>query len=255
MVAVALSPHERERYDRQLQVPAIGTAGQLRLLNARVLLVGAGGLGSASALYLAAAGVGTLGIVDDDVVDVSNLQRQVLHTTDRLGIAKVESAEQSIRAINPHVQVVKYPVRLEAANVERIIDGYDAIIDGVDNFQTRYVLNEAAVTAGRPLVSSAVLDGEGQLTVVMPYRGPCYRCIYREPPPADVSPECGGHGALAMVAGVIGLLQAAEVVKVLTGAGEPLIGRMLVYDALEATFTELLIERDADCPVCKPRRS
>jgi molybdopterin/thiamine biosynthesis adenylyltransferase len=255
MVAVALSPHECKRYDRQLQVPAIGATGQRRLLNARVLVVGAGGLGSASALYLAAAGVGTLGIVDHDVVDVSNLQRQVLHTTDRVGVAKVDSAEQSIRAINPHVGVVRYPERLDETNAERIVDGYDAIVDGVDNFETRYVLNEAAVRAGRPLASAAILDGEGRLAVVMPYQGPCYRCIYREPPSAELSRECGGRGVLAMVAGVIGLLQAAEVVKVLTGAGEPLIGRMLVYDALDATFTELRVERDPDCPVCSARRS
>jgi sulfur-carrier protein adenylyltransferase/sulfurtransferase len=238
------------RYARHLAAPQIGLDGQLRLLDARVLLVGLGGLGSASGLYLAAAGIGTLGVVDDDVVDVSNLQRQILHTTDRVGMAKADSAMQAITGLNPDVRVVKHNTRLDAANVADIVDGYDVIVDGVDNFATRYVLNDAAVALGIPVVSAAISDCEGQLAVFMPRVGPCYRCVYPAPPPVEVPSDCAAGGVLGVLAGVMGTLQAAEVVKLLTGCGEPLIGRMLVYDSLAASFTELGVERAADCTAC-----
>ena len=246
----ALSAQERRRYARHLSMPDIGVRGQLRLLNANVLLVGIGGLGSASAPYLAAAGVGTLGIVDDDVVELSNVQRQVLHTTDRVGIAKVDSAEVSLTAINPGVRILKYRTRLDASNVEEIVGGYDAIVDGVDNFETRYVLNDTAARLRIPVVSAAISDCEGRLSVFLPFAGPCYRCQYRQPPPVELPATCGGEGVLGVLPGVMGILQATEVVKLLTGAGDLLIGRILVYDALGSTFTELTLERDPDCPAC-----
>ena len=215
-----------------------------------MLLLGAGGLGSPTALYLAAAGVGTLGVVDDDEVDLSNLQRQVIHTTDRIGVAKVDSAEQSITAINPDVEVVKYKTRLDASNIMEIIDGYDVIVDGVDNFPTRYLLNDATVRLGIPVVSASILGFDGQLSVFKPHDGPCYRCLYPVPPPAELAPSCGANGVLGVLPGTMGLLQATEVVKLVTGAGEPLIGRLLLYEALGATFTELKVRRDPECPIC-----
>jgi sulfur-carrier protein adenylyltransferase/sulfurtransferase len=240
----------RLRYAGHLLAPAIGLRGQLRLLDARVLLAGVGGLGSASGLYLAAAGVGTLGIVDDDVVEISNLHRQVLHTTDRVGVAKVDSAEQSIAAINPDVHVVKHMARLDASNVMDIVDGYDVIVDGLDNFATRYLLNEAAVDLGTPVVSAAIFDVEGQLSVFVPHVGPCYECVYRVPAPAEGPSSCVSAGVLGVLPGVMGTLQAAEVVKLVTGSGDPLIGRLLVYDALVGTFTELKFERNRECRTC-----
>jgi molybdopterin/thiamine biosynthesis adenylyltransferase/rhodanese-related sulfurtransferase len=245
-----LTPEQRERYSRHLLVPEIGLEGQTKLLEAKVLLLGAGGLGSPTALYLAAAGVGTLGIVDDDEVDLSNLQRQVIHTTDRIGVPKVDSAEQSVKAINPDVEVVKYRTRLDASNVMEIIDGYDVIVDGVDNFPTRYLLNDATVRLGIPVVSASILGFDGQLSVFKPHDGPCYRCLYPVPPPAELAPSCGANGVLGVLPGTMGLLQATEVIKLVTGAGEPLIGRLLLYEALGATFTELKVRRDPDCPVC-----
>jgi molybdopterin/thiamine biosynthesis adenylyltransferase/rhodanese-related sulfurtransferase len=247
---VTLSPEQRERYSRHLLVPEIGLDGQLKLLESKVLLLGAGGLGSPTALYLAAAGVGTLGVVDDDTVDLSNLQRQVIHTTDRIGVAKVDSAEESIKAINPDVNVVKYKTRLDASNIMEIIDGYDVIVDGVDNFPTRYLLNDASVRTGIPVVSASILGFDGQLSVFKPFDGPCYRCLYPVPPPAELAPSCGANGVLGVLPGTMGLLQATEVVKLVTGAGEPLIGRLLLYEALGATFTELKVRRDPDCPIC-----
>jgi sulfur-carrier protein adenylyltransferase/sulfurtransferase len=247
---VTLSPEQRERYSRHLLVPEIGLDGQLKLLESKVLLLGAGGLGSPTALYLAAAGVGTLGVVDDDTVDLSNLQRQVIHTTDRIGVAKVDSAEESIKAINPDVNVVKYKTRLDASNIMEIIDGYDVVVDGVDNFPTRYLLNDASVRTGIPVVSASILGFDGQLSVFKPFDGPCYRCLYPVPPPADLAPSCGANGVLGVLPGTMGLLQATEVVKLVTGAGEPLIGRLLLYEALGATFTELKVRRDPDCPIC-----
>jgi molybdopterin/thiamine biosynthesis adenylyltransferase/rhodanese-related sulfurtransferase len=246
----ALSPEQRDRYSRHLLIPEIGAEGQQKLLDAKVLLLGAGGLGSPTALYLAAAGVGTLGIVDDDAVDLSNLQRQVIHTTERIGVPKVDSAEESIRALNPDVQVIKYPVRLDASNIMEIIEGFDVIVDGVDNFPTRYLLNDASVRSRIPVVSAAILGFEGQLSVFQPYEGPCYRCVFPEPPPAELAPSCGANGVLGVLPGTMGLLQATEVVKLIVGMGEPAVGRLLLYDALAATLAEVKIHRDPDCPIC-----
>ncbi|MEA2140297.1 MAG: sulfur-carrier protein adenylyltransferase/sulfurtransferase [Solirubrobacteraceae bacterium] len=245
-----LTPEQRERYSRHMLVPEIGMEGQQKLLDAKVLLLGAGGLGSPTALYLAAAGVGTLGIVDDDVVDLSNLQRQVIHSTDRIGTPKVDSAEESIRALNPDVKVVKYPVRIDASNIVEIIEGYDVIVDGVDNFPTRYLLNDATVRLKIPVVSASILGFDGQLSVFKPYEGPCYRCLFREPPPAELAPSCGANGVLGVLPGTMGLLQATEVVKLIVGIGEPAIGRLLLYDALGATLTEVKVHRDPECPIC-----
>src|SRR6184192_1316078 len=246
----ALSAEQKSRYSRHLLLPEIGVEGQQKLLDAKVLLLGAGGMGSPTALYLAAAGVGTLGIVDNDVVDLSNLQRQVIHTTDRIGVSKVDSAEESMRAINPDVRVVKYAERLDASNVMRIIEGYDVIVDGLDNFPTRYLINDASVRLQIPVVSASILGFDGQLSVFKPYDGPCYRCLYPVPPPAELAPSCGANGVLGVLPGTMGLLQATEVVKLIVGAGEPLVGRLLLYEALSATFTELKVRRDPECPVC-----
>jgi sulfur-carrier protein adenylyltransferase/sulfurtransferase len=245
-----LSAEQRDRYSRHLLIPEIGTDGQQKLLDAKVLLLGAGGLGSPTALYLAAAGVGTLGLVDDDVVDLSNLQRQVIHSTQRVDIPKVDSAEESIHALNPDVNVVKYPVRLDASNIMEIISGYDVIVDGVDNFPTRYLLNDATVRLQIPVVSASILGFDGQLSVFKPYEGPCYRCLFREPPPAELAPSCGANGVLGVLPGTMGLLQATEVVKLVLGIGEPAIGRLLLYDALAATLTEVKVHRDPECPIC-----
>ena len=246
-----LTAEQRERYSRHLLLPEVGADGQQKLLDAKVLLLGAGGLGSPTALYLAAAGVGTLGIVDNDEVDLSNLQRQVIHTTDRIGVPKVDSAEESIKAINPDVNVVKYPVRLDASNIMEILEyGWDIVVDGLDNFPTRYLLNDATVRLRIPVVSASILGFDGQLSVFKPYDGPCYRCLFPVPPPAELAPSCGANGVLGVLPGTMGLLQATEVIKLVTGAGEPLIGRLLLYEALGATFTELKVRRDPECPIC-----
>jgi molybdopterin/thiamine biosynthesis adenylyltransferase/rhodanese-related sulfurtransferase len=245
-----LTQEQRERYSRHTLIPEIGAEGQQKLLDAKVLLLGAGGLGSPTALYLAAAGVGTLGIVDDDVVDLSNLQRQVIHTTDRVGVPKVDSAEETIKALNPDVNVVKYPVRIDASNIVEIIEGYDVIVDGVDNFPTRYLLNDATVRLKIPVVSASILGFDGQLSVFKPYDGPCYRCLFREPPPAELAPSCGANGVLGVLPGTMGLLQATEVIKLILEIGEPAIGRLLLYDALGATLTEVKVHRDPECPIC-----
>ncbi|MHB1469661.1 MAG: molybdopterin-synthase adenylyltransferase MoeB [Solirubrobacteraceae bacterium] len=249
-VPKTLTPEQRDRYSRHLLIPEIGAEGQQKLLDAKVLLLGAGGLGSPTALYLAAAGVGTIGIVDDDVVDLSNLQRQVIHDNERIGVPKVESAEQSIQALNPDVKVVKYPVRLGAENIMEIIEGYDVIVDGVDNFPTRYLLNDATVRLKIPVVSASILGFDGQLSVFKPYEGPCYRCLFREPPPAELAPSCGANGVLGVLPGTMGLLQATEVVKLILEIGDPAIGRLLLYDALAATLMEVKVHRDPDCPIC-----
>ena len=246
----SFSAEQRERYSRHLLVPEVGAKGQQKLLEARVLLLGAGGLGSPTALYLAAAGVGTLGIVDDDLVDLSNLQRQVIHTTDRVGSPKVDSATEAIKALNPDVKVVGYPTRLDASNIMEIIEGWDIIVDGADNFPTRYLLNDASVRLGIPVVSAAILGFEGQLSVFSPGHGPCYRCLFRQPPPADMAPSCGANGVIGVLPGTMGLLQATEVIKLIVGVGEPLIGRLLMYDALAADFTELKVRQDPECPIC-----
>jgi molybdopterin/thiamine biosynthesis adenylyltransferase/rhodanese-related sulfurtransferase len=245
-----LTPEQRDRYSRHTLIPEIGADGQQKLLDAKVLLLGAGGLGSPTALYLAAAGVGTLGIVDDDVVDLSNLQRQVIHTTDRVGVPKVDSAEETIRALNPDVNVVKYPVRIDASNIVEIISGYDVIVDGVDNFPTRYLLNDATVRLKIPVVSASILGFDGQLSVFKPYDGPCYRCLFREPPPAELAPSCGANGVLGVLPGTMGLLQATEVIKLILSIGEPAVGRLLLYDALAATLSEVKVHRDPECPIC-----
>jgi molybdopterin/thiamine biosynthesis adenylyltransferase/rhodanese-related sulfurtransferase len=249
-VPKTFTKEQRERYSRHLLIPEIGMEGQARLLASKVLLLGAGGLGSPTALYLAAAGVGTLGVVDDDDVDLSNLQRQVIHTTDRIGVAKVDSAEQAITAINPDVEVVKYKTRLDSSNILDILEGYDVVVDGADNFPTRYLLNDASVRLGIPVVSASILGFDGQLSVFKPHEGPCYRCLYPVPPPAELAPSCGANGVLGVLPGTMGLLQATEVVKLVTGAGEPLVGRLLLYEALGATFTELKVRRDPECPIC-----
>jgi sulfur-carrier protein adenylyltransferase/sulfurtransferase len=246
----ALTAEQRERYSRHLLIPEIGIEGQQKLLDAKVLLLGAGGLGSPIALYLAAAGVGTLGIVDDDEVDLSNLQRQVIHNSERIGVPKVDSAEESIRALNPDVKVVKYRTRLDSSNILEIIDGWDVIVDGVDNFPTRYLLNDATVRLKIPVVSASILGFDGQLSVFKPYEGPCYRCLFREPPPAELAPSCGANGVLGVLPGTMGLLQATEVIKLIAGIGEPAIGRLLLYDALGATLTEVKVHRDPECPIC-----
>lgn len=250
VVPKALTAEQRDRYSRHLLLPEVGAEGQQKLLDAKVLLLGAGGLGSPAALYLAAAGIGTLGIVDDDEVDISNLQRQVLHATSRVGTPKVDSAEQAIKDLNPDVNVVKYQTRLDASNIVEIISNYDVIVDGVDNFPTRYLLNDATVRLGIPVVSSSILGFEGQLSVFKPYDGPCYRCLYPVPPPAELAPSCGANGVLGVLPGVMGVLQATEVVKLVLGEGDPLVGRLLLYDALGATFTELKVKRDPECPIC-----
>jgi molybdopterin/thiamine biosynthesis adenylyltransferase/rhodanese-related sulfurtransferase len=245
-----MSAEQRERYSRHLLLPEVGIEGQQKLLDAKVLLLGAGGLGSPAALYLAAAGVGTLGIVDDDVVDVSNLQRQVIHTSDRVGVPKVDSAEETIRALNPDVQVVKHKLRLGPDNIMDVLPGYDIVVDGLDNFPTRYLLNDASVRLQIPVVSAAILGFDGQLSVFKPYDGPCYRCLFPVPPPAELAPSCGANGVLGVLPGTMGLLQATEVIKLILGVGEPLIGRLLMYDALAATVTEVKVRRDPECPIC-----
>jgi molybdopterin/thiamine biosynthesis adenylyltransferase len=246
----SLTAEQRERYSRHLLLPEVGIEGQQKLLDAKVLLLGAGGLGSPAALYLAAAGVGTLGIVDSDEVDLSNLQRQVIHSSERVGVRKVDSAEQTITALNPDVKVVKHDLRLGPENIMEILPGYDIVVDGLDNFPTRYLLNDASVRLQIPVVSAAILGFEGQLSVFKPYEGPCYRCLFPVPPPAELAPSCGANGVLGVLPGTMGLLQATEVVKLILGQGEPLIGRLLMYDALAASFTEVKVRRDPECPIC-----
>jgi len=245
-----LTAEQRDRYSRHLLLPEVGIEGQQKLLDAKVLLLGAGGLGSPAALYLAAAGVGTLGIVDDDTVDLSNLQRQVIHSSERVGVAKVDSAEQTITALNPDVTVKKYPVRLGSENIMDILPGYDIVVDGLDNFPTRYLLNDASVRLQIPVVSAAILGFEGQLSVFKPYDGPCYRCLFPVPPPAELAPSCGANGVLGVLPGTMGLLQSTEVIKLILGEGESLIGRLLMYDALAARVTEVRVRRDPNCPIC-----
>ena len=249
-----LNGEERERYGRHLTIPEVGEKGQVRLLESKVLLVGAGGLGSPAALYLAAAGIGTIGIVDDDVVDRSNLQRQILHADDRVGELKVESAQRTLAALNPAVEVEAFRERLDSGNVERIFAGYDVVVDGTDNFPARYLVNDACVKLGIPNVHGSVFRFEGQVSVFWPGRaenpGPCYRCLYPEPPPAELAPSCADAGVLGVLPGVIGLLQSVETIKVLLQIGDPLVGRLLTYDALPARFTELKLERDPACAYC-----
>jgi molybdopterin/thiamine biosynthesis adenylyltransferase/rhodanese-related sulfurtransferase len=249
-VPVVLSPEQKQRYSRHLLIPEVGSVGQARLLGSKALFIGAGGLGSPAALYLAAAGVGTIGIVDFDVVDLSNLQRQILHTNDRIGERKVESARKTINALNPDVKVVPHEEMLVAGNVDRIIAGYDVIVDGTDTFETRYLLNDAAVAKNIPVIHASVFRFEGQLTTFIPYEGPCYRCLYPTPPPPELAPGCSVAGVLGVVPGIMGMLQANEALKVLLGIGDTLGGRLLLFDALDTSFTELKLRRDPNCPVC-----
>jgi molybdopterin/thiamine biosynthesis adenylyltransferase/rhodanese-related sulfurtransferase len=244
------SSAQKNRYARHIMLPEVGEAGQAKLLRSRVLLVGAGGLGSPSAYYLAAAGVGTLGIVDDDVVDESNLQRQILHNTRRVGRPKVESAAQTLRELNPDVQVQPHPVRLDTGNVLDILRGYDLVVDGADNFPTRYLLCDASLVLRIPVVHASIFRFEGQLTTFLPWQGPCYRCLYPEPPPPDLAPSCHEAGVLGVLPGVVGVLQATEAIKLLLGIGESMSGRLLIYEALAAKFREMKLRRDPACVVC-----
>jgi sulfur-carrier protein adenylyltransferase/sulfurtransferase len=246
-----LSPEQRTRYSRHLLIPEIGEEGQLKLLDARVLLIGAGGLGSPASLYLAAAGVGTLGIVDADIVDETNLQRQIVHSLDTLGTPKVDSAKRAIASLNPDVNVVTYRERLTSENIDRILDdGWDLIVDGADNFPTRYLVNDASVWHDLPVVHGSIYRFEGQVTVFKPHEGPCYRCLFPEPPPPELAPSCAEGGVLGVLPGIIGSLQTNEAIKLAAGIGEPLVGRLLLFDALSTEFSDVKIERRSDCPVC-----
>jgi molybdopterin/thiamine biosynthesis adenylyltransferase/rhodanese-related sulfurtransferase len=246
-----LTPTQRARYSRHLLIPEVGEEGQLKLLNSRVLLIGAGGLGSPSSLYLAAAGVGTLGIVDGDTVDASNLQRQIVHSTVQLGEPKVESARQALEALNPDVDVVTYNERLTSENVDRILgEGWDVIVDGADNFPTRYLVNDASIWHKIPVVHGSIFRFEGQLTVFKPHEGPCYRCLFPQPPPPELAPSCAEAGVLGVLPGIIGSLQANETLKTLLDAGDSLAGRLLLFDALSTSLMEVSIQRRPDCPVC-----
>jgi molybdopterin/thiamine biosynthesis adenylyltransferase/rhodanese-related sulfurtransferase len=246
-----LSPAQRARYSRHILIPEVGEEGQQKLLDARVLLIGAGGLGSPSSLYLAAAGVGTLGIVDADVVDDSNLQRQIVHSTKTLGEPKVLSAKRTIEGLNPDVTVIPYEERLTSENVERILaDGWDVIVDGADNFPTRYLVNDASVWHDIPVVHGSIYRFEGQVTVFHPHAGPCYRCLYPAPPPPELAPSCAEGGVLGVLPGIVGSLQASEALKLILGAGDTLTGRLLLFDALHTTFDEVTVKKDPSCPVC-----
>jgi adenylyltransferase/sulfurtransferase len=247
---IPLSPAESLRYSRHLLLPEVGPAGQRKLRDSRVLLVGAGGLGSPLALYLAAAGVGTLGMVDPDVVDLTNLQRQVLHGTSDVGRPKLDSARDRIREINPHVEVEAHPVLLTSANALEILAGYDVVVDGTDNFPTRYLVNDACVLLGKPNVYGSIFRFEGQCSVFWAEKGPCYRCLFAEPPPPGLVPSCAEGGVLGILPGIVGTLQAAETIKLLLGVGEPMIGRLLILDVLRMRFRELKLRKDPDCPVC-----
>jgi len=246
-----LSPEKRTRYSRHLLIPEIGEEGQLKLLDSRVLLIGAGGLGSPAALYLAAAGVGTLGIIDADIVDETNLQRQIVHSLDTLGTPKVDSAKRTINALNPDVEVIGYRERLTSENIDRILDdGWDMILDGADNFPTRYLVNDASVWHDIPVVHGSIYRFEGQVTVFKPKDGPCYRCLFPEPPPPELAPSCSEGGVLGVLPGIVGTLQTNEAIKLAAGIGEPLVGRLLLFDALSTEFNEVRIERNPQCPVC-----
>lgn len=246
-----LTQAQQDRYSRHILLPEVGEKGQEKLLKGRVLLLGAGGLGSPAALYLAAAGVGKIGLVDADTVDASNLQRQILHATSRLGKAKVDSAEIAINDLNPDVKVVKYQERVNASNVDRIFgDGWDCIVDGCDNFPTRYLVNDASLFHKIPVVHGSIFRFDGQVTTFMPFDGPCYRCLYPEPPPAHLAPSCAEAGVLGILPGVVGVIQATEAIKLILGAGEVLKGRLLTYDSLKMTFRTLKLRRDKNCPTC-----
>jgi len=248
-----LTPRERQRYSRHLLLPEVGDEGQRRLKSARVLCVGAGGLGSPAALYLAAAGIGTLGLVDFDVVDFSNLQRQIIHGTGDVGRSKLESAQARIEALNPEVRVETFDARFSAGNARRLVEAFDVIVDGTDNFPARYLVNDACVLFGKPNAWGSIFRFEGQAAVFAAPGGPCYRCLHPEPPPDGVVPSCAEAGVLGVLPGVIGTIQATEALKLILGIGEPLVGRLLVYDALKMRFRDLKLRRDPDCPICGSR--
>jgi molybdopterin/thiamine biosynthesis adenylyltransferase/rhodanese-related sulfurtransferase len=247
---VSLTADQRNRYQRHILLPEVDVAGQAKLLDSKVLLLGAGGLGSPAALYLAAAGVGTLGIIDMDVVDASNLQRQILHNIDRIGERKVDSAKKTLTLLNPDVNVVTYDVRLGADNILDIFAGYDVIVDGTDNFPTRYLVNDASLKLDIPVVHGSIFRFEGQASVYLPHQGPCYRCQVPEPPPPELAPSCSEAGVLGVLCGIIGSIQAMEAVKLLLGIGDSLAGRLLAYDSLEQSFRTFKVNRDPDCPAC-----
>ncbi len=249
---VVLSEKYRRRYSRHLSIPEVGEAGQIKLLKSKVLLIGAGGLGCPAAYYLAAAGVGTLGIVDFDVVDESNLQRQILHTTDRVGVSKIKSAMQTLEKFNPDITVIPFEERVTSGNIERIIKDFDIVVDGSDNFPTRYLINDACVKLKKPCVHGSVYRFEGQVTIFHPAGGgPCYRCLYKEPPPPEMAPSCADAGVLGVLPGIIGLLEAVETVKLILGIGVPLVGKVIAYDALAATFQEFRLRKDPTCEYCR----
>lgn len=246
----ALRADQEARYSRHTMLDEIGVAGQQKLLTAKIACIGAGGLGSPSSMYLAAAGIGTLGMIDDDVVDASNLQRQILHGTDRLQTAKVDSAERTLKNLNPDVVVDKHRVRLTSRNAIDLLARYDVIIDGADNFATRYLVNDVALRLGKPVVHASIFRFEGQMTVFPAAGGPCYRCLYPEPPPPEDAPSCAEAGVLGVLPGTLGVLQATEAIKLILGLGDTLAGRLLVYDALKMRFRELRLRRDPKCPTC-----
>ena len=247
---MVLRADQETRYSRHTLIPEIGIAGQLKLLKAKVLCIGAGGLGSPSSMYLAAAGIGTIGVIDDDVVDASNLQRQILHATDRVGVAKVDSAETTLRGLNPDVKVDKHRTRITAANALELIAPYDVVIDGADNFATRYLVNDSALRLGKPVVHASIFRFEGQITVFPGNGSPCYRCLYAQPPPAEEAPSCAEAGVLGVLPGIMGVLQATEAIKLVLGLGDSLAGRLVLYDALKTRFRELKLRRDPTCPTC-----
>ncbi|MCG3174314.1 MAG: Thiosulfate sulfurtransferase GlpE [Myxococcota bacterium] len=245
-----LSADQRDRYSRHIMLPEVGETGQKKLLDAKVLLVGAGGLGSPAALYLAAAGVGTLGVIDPDVVDASNLQRQILHSTDMINVPKVESAAKRLKGLNPDVNIIPYQDRLSSQNVMGIFEKFDIVVDGTDNFPTRYLINDACVMLGKPNVHGSIFRFEGQATVYNYQDGPCYRCLYPEPPPPGMVPSCSEAGVLGVLPGIVGSIQAMEAIKIILGKGNVLSGRLLMFDALNMKFREMKLRRDAHCKVC-----
>jgi len=247
------SQDQLQRYSRHFLLPEVGEAGQAKLLDAKVLLIGAGGLGSPTAYYLAAAGIGTIGIVDDDTVDRSNLQRQILHNEERVGMPKVESAKLTLQGLNPDVKVIGYQERVNSENIMRLIKDYDIVVDGCDNFPTRYLVNDACVFANKPNVHGSIFQFEGQATVFHPHVGPCYRCLFPEPPPPGAAPSCAEAGVLGVLPGLVGCVQAVETVKLVLGIGNPLVGRLLHFDTLSMEIKQLKLRKDPECPVCGER--
>ena len=247
---IEFTDEQIERYSRHIILPEVGGAGQQKMLEARILLLGAGGLGSPAAYYLAAAGIGNIGIVDFDQVDLSNLQRQIIHSTERIGMLKTESAKKTIQALNPDVNVTLYNEKIDSSNILSIIKDYDYVVDGSDNFPTRYLVNDACVMENKTLIHGSIYRFEGQVTVFKPNSGPCYRCLYPEPPPPGMSPNCQEGGVLGVLAGIVGNLQVVEVLKLILGIGEPLVGKLLIYDALKTEFRNLNLRKDASCPLC-----